>query len=167
MLPVIVPFTIPLIWVTLKNYSLFRLFTGLVNAALIAFELTVVESLDKAIAFFSEIGLKLEGRMVVEGEWAGRITGLPDQRVEIGAVTGIVHAVTHPVQTAKALMYRMDPETMVNTSRAIDNTATKLKTGTNVEKAGIYGMITGEIVQLAGGEITQAGDIDLFINFIK
>lgn len=43
----------------------------------------VVESLDEAIAFFTEIGLKLEGRMVVEGEWAGRITGLPDQRVEI------------------------------------------------------------------------------------
>ncbi|GAB3912613.1 VOC family protein [Mucilaginibacter boryungensis] len=43
----------------------------------------VVESLDKAIAFFTEIGLKLEGRMVVEGKWAGRITGLPDQRVEI------------------------------------------------------------------------------------
>ena len=43
----------------------------------------VVESLDKAIVFFTEIGLKLEGRMVVEGEWSGRITGLPDQRVEI------------------------------------------------------------------------------------
>lgn len=43
----------------------------------------VVESLDKAIVFFSEIGLKLEGRMVVEGQWAGQITGLPDQRVEI------------------------------------------------------------------------------------
>ena len=43
----------------------------------------VVESLDKAIAFFNEIGLKLEGRMMVEGEWAGRITGFPDQKVEI------------------------------------------------------------------------------------
>lgn len=43
----------------------------------------VVESLDTAIVFFSEIGLKLEGRMMVEGEWAGRITGFPDQRVEI------------------------------------------------------------------------------------
>lgn len=43
----------------------------------------VVESLDKAIAFFSEIGLKLEGRMVIEGKWASRITGLYDQRVEI------------------------------------------------------------------------------------
>lgn len=43
----------------------------------------VVESLDDAIAFFSEIGLKLEGRGKVEGEWAGRITGLGDQSVEI------------------------------------------------------------------------------------
>src|SRR4051812_27810608 len=43
----------------------------------------VVESLDKAIAFFSEIGLKLEGRATIEGEWAGRVTGLDSQRVEI------------------------------------------------------------------------------------
>lgn len=43
----------------------------------------VVESLDNAIAFFTELGLTLEGRMKVEGEWAGRITGLGDQSVEI------------------------------------------------------------------------------------
>jgi catechol 2,3-dioxygenase-like lactoylglutathione lyase family enzyme len=43
----------------------------------------VVESLDDAISFFSEIGLKLEGRGMVEGEWAGRVTGLGNQRVEI------------------------------------------------------------------------------------
>jgi catechol 2,3-dioxygenase-like lactoylglutathione lyase family enzyme len=43
----------------------------------------VVESLDSAIAFFTEIGLKLEGRAMVEGEWAGRVTGLGSQRVEI------------------------------------------------------------------------------------
>ncbi len=43
----------------------------------------VVESLDAAISFFSELGLKPEGRMMVEGEWAGRITGLGDQKVEI------------------------------------------------------------------------------------
>ena len=43
----------------------------------------VVESLDDAIAFFTELGLKLQGRMMVEGEWAGRVTGLGDQRVEI------------------------------------------------------------------------------------
>ncbi|WP_114783960.1 VOC family protein [Botryobacter ruber] len=43
----------------------------------------VVESLDEAIAFFSEIGLMLEGRGTVEGEWAGRVTGLGSQCVEI------------------------------------------------------------------------------------
>lgn len=43
----------------------------------------VVESLDNAIAFFSEIGLKLEGRSMIEGEWAGRVTGLGNQRVEV------------------------------------------------------------------------------------
>jgi catechol 2,3-dioxygenase-like lactoylglutathione lyase family enzyme len=43
----------------------------------------VVESLDDAIAFFTELGLALEGRATIEGEWAGRVTGLGDQRVEI------------------------------------------------------------------------------------
>jgi len=43
----------------------------------------VVESLDEAISFFSELGLKLEGRATVEGEWAGRVTGLGAQHVEI------------------------------------------------------------------------------------
>lgn len=43
----------------------------------------VVESLDNAIAFFTEIGLTLEGRMMVEGEWAGRVTGLGNQSVEV------------------------------------------------------------------------------------
>ena len=42
-----------------------------------------VESLDAAISFFTELGLKLEGRAMVEGEWAGRVTGLHDQKVEI------------------------------------------------------------------------------------
>ena len=43
----------------------------------------VVESLDVAVAFFEVLGLKLEGRTMVEGEWAGRVTGLGSQRVEI------------------------------------------------------------------------------------
>lgn len=43
----------------------------------------VVESIDDAISFFTEIGLTLEGRAIVEGEWAGRVTGLGSQRVEI------------------------------------------------------------------------------------
>jgi catechol 2,3-dioxygenase-like lactoylglutathione lyase family enzyme len=43
----------------------------------------VVEDLDKAIDFFAEIGLILEGRTMVEGEWAGLVTGLGNQSVEI------------------------------------------------------------------------------------
>ena len=43
----------------------------------------VVASLDNAIAFFTEMGLILEGRGIIEGEWAGRVTGLGDQCVEI------------------------------------------------------------------------------------
>jgi catechol 2,3-dioxygenase-like lactoylglutathione lyase family enzyme len=43
----------------------------------------VVESLDKAVAFFQELGLQFEGRGNVAGEWAGRITGLGDQNVEV------------------------------------------------------------------------------------
>jgi catechol 2,3-dioxygenase-like lactoylglutathione lyase family enzyme len=43
----------------------------------------VVESLDASISFFTELGLELEGRAMIEGEWAGRVTGLGDQRVEV------------------------------------------------------------------------------------
>ena len=43
----------------------------------------VVDDLDTAIDFFRELGLDLEGRAMIEGEWAGRVTGLGDQRVEI------------------------------------------------------------------------------------
>lgn len=43
----------------------------------------VVADLDGAIGFFQELGLELEGRTMIEGEWSGRVTGLADQRVEI------------------------------------------------------------------------------------
>jgi catechol 2,3-dioxygenase-like lactoylglutathione lyase family enzyme len=43
----------------------------------------VVSDLGPAIDFFQELGLELEGRATIEGEWAGRVTGLADQRVEI------------------------------------------------------------------------------------
>ena len=43
----------------------------------------VVDDLAATIAFFRELGLELEGQGTVEGEWAGRVTGLPNQRVEI------------------------------------------------------------------------------------
>ena len=43
----------------------------------------VVANLDDAISFFTELGLTLEGRAIIEGEWAGRVTGVKDQVVEI------------------------------------------------------------------------------------
>lgn len=43
----------------------------------------VVANLDNAISFFSEIGLHLEGRATIDGDWAGRVTGLGTQKVEI------------------------------------------------------------------------------------
>lgn len=43
----------------------------------------VVEDLDATVAFFGELGLELEGKATIEGEWAGRVTGLGDQHVEI------------------------------------------------------------------------------------
>jgi catechol 2,3-dioxygenase-like lactoylglutathione lyase family enzyme len=43
----------------------------------------VVDDLGEAIGFFRELGLELEGQGMIEGEWAGRVTGLGDQRVEV------------------------------------------------------------------------------------
>src|ERR1043165_910241 len=43
----------------------------------------VVEDIDGAIAFFTELGLELEGRAPIEGAWADGVTGLRDMRVEI------------------------------------------------------------------------------------
>lgn len=43
----------------------------------------VVEELEPAIAFFEALGLRLDGRTMVEGTWAGRVTGLGEQRVEV------------------------------------------------------------------------------------
>lgn len=43
----------------------------------------VVEDLDAAVAFFTELGLELEGRATIDGDWSGRVTGLRGQRVEI------------------------------------------------------------------------------------
>jgi catechol 2,3-dioxygenase-like lactoylglutathione lyase family enzyme len=43
----------------------------------------VVDDLEDTIDFFRELGLELEGRLMVEGEWAGRVTGLGDQRVDV------------------------------------------------------------------------------------
>ena len=49
----------------------------------------VVDDLEGTIDFFQELGLELEGRATIDGEWAGRVTGLGDQRVEIAMIDDI------------------------------------------------------------------------------
>jgi catechol 2,3-dioxygenase-like lactoylglutathione lyase family enzyme len=66
----------------------------------------VVESLDDAIVFFTEIGLKLEGRMIIEGEWAGRVTGLGNQKVEVAMM------VTPDGHSRLELSRFLDPQTI-------------------------------------------------------
>lgn len=66
----------------------------------------VVESLDKAISFFTEIGLTLEGRAMVEGEWAGRVTGLGNQSVEVAMM------VTPDGHSRLELSQFFDPQTI-------------------------------------------------------
>lgn len=68
----------------------------------------VVESLDKAISFFSELGLKLEGRAMIEGEWAGRVTGLANQSVEIAMM------VTPDGNSRLELSRFIDPKTIAD-----------------------------------------------------
>lgn len=68
----------------------------------------VVESLDSAIEFFTEIGLTLEGRMMVEGEWAGRVTGLGDQSVEVAMM------VTPDGQSRLELSQFLRPQTIAD-----------------------------------------------------
>jgi catechol 2,3-dioxygenase-like lactoylglutathione lyase family enzyme len=110
----------------------------------------VVESLDNAILFFQEIGLKLEGRAMVEGEWAGRVTGLGDQSVEIAMmVTPDGHSrleLSQFIRPAVVSDHRAAPVNALGYLRAmftvdnVDELVTRL-----VEKHGAQ--LVGEIVQ--------------------
>jgi catechol 2,3-dioxygenase-like lactoylglutathione lyase family enzyme len=59
----------------------------------------VVDDLGRTIDFFRELGLELEGRATIEGKWAGRVTGLGDQRVE-SIKTGEAHCDAGPRRLA-------------------------------------------------------------------
>jgi len=109
----------------------------------------VVESLDGAIAFFGELGLTLEGRMMVEGEWAGRVTGLGNQRVEIAMmVTPDGHGrielsrfLTPPV----AADHRNAPVNALGYLRAMFTVSDLDETLARLRKAGAQ--LVGEVVQ--------------------
>jgi hypothetical protein len=71
----------------------------------------VVESLDAAISFFAELGLELEGRAMIEGDWSGRVTGLRNQRVEIAMMrTPDGHGRIEPLAISRSACGRRSPE---------------------------------------------------------
>lgn len=109
----------------------------------------VVESLDNAIAFFEEIGLKLEGRAMIEGQWAGRVTGLGDQTVEIAMM------VTPDGHSRLELSRFLSPEVISDHRRAPVNSLGYLRIMFAVDNLdelvsrlkGLGAELAGEIVQ--------------------
>ncbi len=109
----------------------------------------VVASLDNAISFFSVLGLKLEGRGMVEGEWAGRVTGLGDQRVEIAMM------VTPDGHSRLELCQYYRPEVIADHRTAPVNAFGYLRIMFNVENLdGMVAKLKAHGAQLVG-EIMQ------------
>ena len=109
----------------------------------------VVESLDNAIAFFTEIGLKLEGRATIEGEWAGRVTGLSSQCVEIAMM------VTPDGHSRLELSRFITPPTISDHRTAPVNALGYLRIMFNVEDLDeIVSRLTNQGAQLVG-EVVQ------------
>jgi|SRR6185436_5072996 len=111
----------------------------------------VVESLDAVIPFFVELGLKLEGRATIEGEWAGRVTGLGNQHVEIAML------VTPDGQSRLELSRFLSPPVVADHRNAPVNALGYLRVMFAVDdldqtlaKLGRHGAeLVGEVVQYA------------------
>lgn len=105
----------------------------------------VVESLDSAVSFFTEIGLQLEARMTIEGEWAGRVTGLGSQSVEIAMM------VTPDGHSRLELSRFMTPATVSDHRRAPVNALGYLRVMFTVEDIDeIVSRLTQQGAQLVG-----------------
>lgn len=112
----------------------------------------VVESLDDAISFFTELGLKLEGRANIEGEWAGRVTGLGSQIVEIAMM------VTPDGQSRLELSRFIEPPTKSDHRTAPVNSLGYLRAMFTVENIDeTVSRLLKHGAQLVG-EIVQYGD---------
>lgn len=109
----------------------------------------VVESLDKAISFFTEIGMKLEGRATIEGEWAGRVTGLGSQRVEIAMmVTPDGHSrieLSRFIEPSTISDHRTSPVNALGYLRAMFTVKDLDEMVSRLSKQGVQ--LVGEIVQ--------------------
>jgi catechol 2,3-dioxygenase-like lactoylglutathione lyase family enzyme len=112
----------------------------------------VVQSLDAAISFFVELGLELEGRAMIEGEWAGRITGLGDQRVEVAMMR------TPDGHSRLELSHFLEPQVVADHRRAPVNALGYLRVMFAVEdlddtlaRLGKHGaQLVGEVVKYEG-----------------
>ena len=109
----------------------------------------VVESLDNVVPFFEELGLRLEGRGMVEGEWAGRITGLGDQSVEVAMmVTPDGHSrleLSCFLKPAVVADHRNAPVNALGYLRAMFTVADLDDTVSRLQKQGAE--LVGEVVQ--------------------
>ena len=113
----------------------------------------VVEDLDAAVEFFAELGLRLEGRAVVEGEWAGRITGLGTQRVEIAMM------VTPDGHSRLELSRFLEPPVVADHRNAPVNALGYLRVMFAVENLDDTLVRLGERGAQLVGEVVQYGDM--------
>lgn len=109
----------------------------------------VMESLDDAVEFFTELGLKLEGRAIIEGEWAGRVTGLGNQEVEIAMmVTPDGHSrleLSRFISPAVVADHRRAPVNALGYLRAMFTVADIYDTVARLKKTGAT--LVGEVVK--------------------
>ena len=112
----------------------------------------VVEDIDVAVEFFTELGLELEGRTFVEGEWAGRITGLGMQRVEIAML------VTPDGHSRLELSRFMNPPVVADHRNAPVNALGYLRVMFAVDDLDDTLLRLGKRAQLVG-DVVQYGDV--------
>lgn len=110
----------------------------------------VVEDLAAAIAFFLELGLELEGEGVIEGEWAGRVTGLGDQRVEVAMLR------TPDGHGRLELSRFIEPDVVADHRRAPVNALGYLRVMFAVDDLdGVLDRLAGHGAQLVSTEVVQ------------
>lgn len=113
----------------------------------------VVENLDNAISFFTEIGLKLEGRGMVEGKWAGQVTGLGNQSVEVAMM------VTPDGHSRLEISKFLTPETISDHRTAPVNSLGYLRVMFRVDNIDeLVSRLTKQGAELVG-EIVQYEDV--------
>ncbi len=113
----------------------------------------VVASLNNAIAFFTEMGLTLEGRMMVEGDWAGRVTGLGNQSVEVAMM------VTPDGHSRLELSQFIKPETIADNRTAPVNTLGYLRIMFKVDNLNELLQRLEKYDVTPVGEVVQFGEV--------